>query len=660
LNNALDFIEDVNSTNSNIYLFAGQPSPFTAGGPTTPQYYDDVNNVTYAPYHAMLFGKLVANNDVCPVVSNYNWVSNTVYAKFDDQDPLLSLKQFYVVINASAYSHVFKCLDNHFGVPSTIPPNFSDVDANDSSYRTSDGYLWKYLFTCSSFTVGQFGSLNYFPYQPNTAVQVAAINGAIDVIEVNSIGIGYSNYVNGTFSVADIRLQGNNLLYSIVNAASATTNFYNGCVLYVTADPNGNATGLYETIVQYTVNATTQFVQLANPFSVSPQNGAQYQIYPGVNIVGDGYQTVNAFAWAVVNASTNTIDRVEMLQRGAGYVYAAAQVVSSNTVGVSNAAVLNPIQSPPGGHGANPLAELYCNTVCVELTFDRSETNTLPVVNQYQQIGLIKNPQFANVEVHLTNATGGFIIAETVYKISNPIELQGSANLYNNTTITASNSDFLNQLTVGSYVYLTDQATYHQFCNVISVINSSMFIVASNTNSSAANISIYQVRSKSIGPGPTVIKYNTGVVNLTGITNPFNVGDFIIGAASGAVGNVSAVYRNGVLKNFNTFVQCFVYNVTSNTGTFTPNEVVFQTNMQTANALLFSANASTILTTNQIGAFTTSQNVVGNSSGASATISAVYTPELTFGSGDVLYIENMTAIPRNANQAEQFQLYLSF
>lgn len=663
LNNCLNFIEDVNSGNSNYYVFVAQPSQFLAGvAPSQlisgiPLIYDDTYQTTTDPYQSMVFGKLVTPADVNLVIKNNNWVSNTVYAAYDDSDPLLWSKQFYVVINASSYYHVFKCLSNHFNTPSTIPPNFSDVDATDSNYRTSDGIQWRYIYTTPSFDVTQFGSINYIPVTPNTSVQASAVDGAIDVIELLSVGAGYSNYVNGTFSVSDVQLQGNSTLYSITNAASSTPHFYDGGVLYITADPNGNSTGQFQTILNYVINATTKYVQLAAPFTAIPQNGAQYQINPGVAIAGDGYQTENAAAWAVVNSLSNTIDRIEMLNRGAGYSFMKASVLASSVVGVINAASVRPIYSPPGGHGIDPAMELFCNTACLGIFFADNENQTIPAVNQYQKIGIIKNPLFANVQVSMSNVVGGFIVEETVQKINNPIKLYGTVVSTGNTTLISANGDFLNQLTIGNFYYITDTLSFNQLLTVASVVNSSVFKTTINCPSTSNNLFLYAVNSYSNG---TVTTYTPGVLNLRDVQNPIIIGDFLIGESSGAIGTVTATSRNGTLKNFNTFVQCFTYAVSALTGTFIPNEMVYQGSLASANALLFSANSGSILTTNQIGAFTTSAAIVGNSSGASAVISAVYTPELDPGSGQILYLENFDAIVRSGSQQETFQIFLNF
>lgn len=648
-------MNELDSNNSNYYLFAGQPANFATPG--IPQNYDDVFETIYDPYHSMIFGKKLDTGDFVPVIKNYNYVANTKYAKYNDSDPLLTEKQFYVVINADSYYHIFKCLDNHFDSYSTIPPNFADVDATDSVYRTSDGYAWKYMYSVSSILVTQFGSLDYIPYQANSLVQDAAIDGAIDIVEVLANGAGYSNYTNGVFSISDIRLNGNSIIYALSNSASLISNYYNGGILYIISDPNGNATGQYRKIEFYTVNATTKFVQLESPFAPSPQNGSQYQIYPGINIIGDGYQTINADAWAIVNASTNTIDRVEMLNRGEKYTFANAYVISSNTVPVSINAVIRPIYSPPGGHGANVLAELYCGVLAAGVQFNDTEGDTIPSNNRYQKIGILKNPLFANVELTLANSVGIFIVGETLHKINDPILLQANVTAYSNTFITGNNSDFENQLKINDFVHITNGAAFSQLLTVNSVINSSALYLNSNCEANSSSLSIYKINSYS---NAIITNYISNIINITGVKNPFEINDYVIGELSGAIGYVADVQRNGISKTFSTFIQCFKYNISANNGIFTENELVYQTNTSTANALMFFSNSSVMLTTNQIGFFTTTANVIGANSGAEAALSQIYKPELKFGSGSVLFLQNFDPVERANTQYEAFKLFLSF
>jgi hypothetical protein len=52
--------------------------------------------------------------------------------------------------------------------------------------------------------------------------------------------------------------------------------------------------------------------------------------------------------------------------------------------------------------------------------------------------------------------------------------------------------------------------------------------------------------------------------------------------------------------------------------------------------------------------------IVGANSGAVASLTDAHGPELVFGSGDVLYLENIEKVSRTANTSENFQIIFSF
>ncbi len=73
-----------------------------------------------------------------------------------------------------------------------------------------------------------------------------------------------------------------------------------------------------------------------------------------------------------------------------------------------------------------------------------------------------------------------------------------------------------------------------------------------------------------------------------------------------------------------------------------------------------------ILITNQTGNILSGTNflgsqftLVGNSSGAVANVNNKYFPEVVYGSGKVLYVENVTPVTRN-NQIENLQLAINY
>lgn len=477
-----------------------------------PQPNDSISETIVDVYRNMIYGKRLSPNDIKLMIPRNDYVSNKVYDMYDDTIGESSLalfnKNYYAVVNADSFYHVFKCLDNNLGANSTVQPEFSEVDASDEIYQTSDGYVWKYMYTVDNTTVARFATTDYFPYVANSLVASSAKEGTIDVIKVELPGRGYSNYCNGTFRVDDLRIGGNPLKYSINTSLSAnnTNSFYNGCYLYISA---GTGVGQYSEIVDYTVNSTIKAVTIRNEFEVPPAGDSRFEVSPGVKIVGDGTQSVNAIARALVNTAGNTIQRIEMLSVGLGYKFAIANVVASPVVGVTKLAQLRPIFPPPGGHGHDAASELGCTRVGISVKFSNTDVG-IPLSNEYRSIGILKDPAFSEVTLNYSNGTGAFVPDENVYKVSG-IRISDNASVNTTSSIITANADFVNQLDVGEYIYFSDGSNY-QLSTVNSIVNSSYITIKSNAFfDSTGSVSIYKTM---IGSSVSNLVFSTS--NLTG------------------------------------------------------------------------------------------------------------------------------------------------
>lgn len=478
--------------NTAYYVFFGNHLEY-ANDDIITQPVDSVNEMIDV-YKNMIFGKRISSNDIKLMIPRNNYVSNKVYDMYDDLSGEANVSLFnsnyYAVVNADAFYHVFKCLENNNGSNSTVQPEFSEIDASDEVYQTSDGYVWKYMYSVDSATVSKFATTEYFPVVPNTTVQSYAREGVINVIKVEHAGRGYDNYCNGSFRIDDLRVDGNTIVYSINSSLSANTtnNYYNGCYLYITA---GIGVGQYSKIIDYSVNSTVKAVTLDSPFSVPPKVGSKFEITPSVKIIGDGEQSTNAVARAIINTAGNSIHRVEMLSLGSGYKFAIASVVAHPVVDVANNAILRPIYSPPGGHGFDVASELGATRLGFSTKFSNSDVD-IPKTNDFRTIGILKDPIFANVTIEYDSTSGAFIPDEIVYKVSG-IKITNTATVNSTTSIiTDTNSDFVNQLDVGEYIYLTDGYTY-QLATVNSIVNSSYITINSNGYfDSSAGASLYK------------------------------------------------------------------------------------------------------------------------------------------------------------------------
>lgn len=410
LHQANQFIESFNeSANTTYYMFAGKTSS-VAGG-SVPQEVDSFQTVQYGTYNTMLFGKHVLPADVSLMVKRNLWTNGTVYDQYDDADGDLSTKQFYVYVLEGGTYYVFKCLNNNDGAESTSIPTFADTSASDDYYQTSDGYQWKYLYKLTTAEFDKFSTTTYIPITVDSNTTSNAINGSIDVILVSSPGLNYNNYLSGQFASGSV-VNSNYPVCAISSSASAVNNFYTGCYLYITG---GTGVGQYKEVVNYISNTSGRYVILESKFVTVPDNTSTYDINPKVIISGDSSQTINAVARAIVsNSSGNSISSIQMLNRGKDYLAAYASVYASAQVGVSGNASLRVIIPPKGGHGANVATELFSSKVGISVKFSNTESNTIPVANDYRSVGLLKDPIWSNVVFTVSNQNGTFTTGEIV------------------------------------------------------------------------------------------------------------------------------------------------------------------------------------------------------------------------------------------------------
>ncbi len=602
----------------------------------------------------MIFGKLITEEDVNLVIEKNEWTSNTVYDQYDSQISLID-KTYYSIVNAGSWSHVYKCLYNNNGMPSIVQPDFSSVSVGDRFFETSDGYLWKYMYSAPASLIDDFGTEKYFPVFSNSSVSDIAVSGSIDTILVEGRGNNYSNYLigNNHFSSGDMRIGGNSVLYSIVgnSVASSTNNFYNGCMIYIKSGP-ANEVGQYKKIVNYFVNSTAKVIVLESAFANALSISSAFEIYPGVSITSDGLQTSNAVARAIVNAVSNNIHRIEVLNSGSGYKIANASVFSYVGVGATDA-TLRVVASPKYGHGYDPGSELGATKLMLNAKFQTSESNTIPTSNDYRTIGILKNPMFANVLITTANKQGNFLNGEKLFKVK-PVLLGNTMTTNSSSSIlTDVNGSFNSIFANGDYVYVAS-GNNNMVAQISAITNSSSMILESNALFTASGASYYLPRNST---SAIVISSSVSTLNLTNVDGKLESTDCLIGLSSGTKATINTISIGGIIKGFDTFINTYKYVGTITSGTFIEDETVYQDSISTANGKFHSIENGYLYTD---GSFSVGKSLVGSNSAAIALLSTKYEPELVFNSGSILYMENLDPIPRSNSQTETFKLTLEF
>jgi hypothetical protein len=639
------------TSNNSYYFFVGDHrSANTVVADET----KSTSDTYYYPWQQMIEGKKISQMSLA--IKNSPSVFGKAYDQYDDRNFDPTSASFYAITNSGSFSHVFKCLYNNHGANSTVQPDFFQVvGANSVLYQTSDGYRWKYMYSVDSATITTFGTNDYFPLVANTIVEGAAIPGSINTIVVNDPGKGYDNYVTGTFSPTDIRVSSVPTLYQISNSNIKTANgFYTGCVLLIT---NGTGVGQYARVNDYVSTNTGNYANLDSVFAVTPTNGSRFEIYPECRVVSDSTQTVNCVARALVNAlASNTVSSIEILNPGAGYFVANCSVVANSVVGIRAAANTRVVLPPRNGHGANSAVELAASTVMVSASLANSEGGLIPATNTFRQIGIVRNPKFANVNLTISSGSGLFTTGETALFLTSVLQSTNASANVSNTTITGDTRSLYSSRFSNGQMILVSNGTVSFASNIVSITNNSVMTISSFSPITSGNLTISS--TKIIDQANVITSVSSANVYVSGLTGANISSTLMYGKLSGAFGNVSSISRNSVVKGFETFVQTYKYSVAILAGVFAPDEYVYQGNNfgqvhSFANNKLYVSNLTKPFAP-------TAGNITGNTSGAVATITEAFSPELTNGSGSLIYIENVASVERQPNETETFQIAYNF
>lgn len=543
------FVESITEAANNIYyVFLGHHEQWTNDdAPPTPS--DNVQTTQVDVYEKMIVGKKVSVQDVQIMISRNDWVSGTIYDQYTHDDPLLFTKKFFVVVPRGGFYDVFKCISNNGGVPSTDAPDFLATSAEDEMYQTLDGYQWKYMFSVNNATFSKFATNTLMPVVASANVTSNAISGTIDYVGVVSGGSNYNTYANGVIQLSSVN--GDNRLFQIEADKSSNNNFYVGCAFYISSGPG---VGEQRSVIDYIVSGNQRYVKIDEPFDTQPTTDSRYEINPYVRVQGDGNGFIGR---ALINASSsNSIYKVEIVNRGVDYTYATAN--ATLTVGVTaNTANLKPIISPQGGHGFDAAAELGAKSSCISVNFngdDITNDSKLLDTNQYRTIGLIKDPLFANVVLTFVSNTDSFAVGETVTQPNTG----ATGRIVTIATNTINLTDVQGYFVAGNSSVNMIETEYGTTSQVASVVQPTVYIdqtyklAIDNVNGSFAEDEVV------VQTGANGLFYyaNSTVMRLTNKRGTFNASDDaqlivaeVAGESSGATAKVTGVFPGDLVIN---------------------------------------------------------------------------------------------------------------
>lgn len=386
--------------NGKAYVFAGKTVPYT-NDEVVELARDTVHDTQYKVYEEMLFAKRIKNTDVSLMIRNIPWAAGEIYEQYDDKVVDLKDKNFFVNTREGDFYGVFKCISNNNGSISYIPPLLSQTSPNDELYKTSDGYIWKLMYSVPHKDVAKFATNRYFPLATSEEISNNAILGSIDKINIEQSGKGYIPQTNGI--VTQINIGGNNRKFYIQsgsNELSATDNFYNDCAFYVTTGP---AIGQLRKIVDYGFEGNNKFVIVDLPFSPNLTTTNEFEISPNVILEGDGSGFQGR---AIIKTDDNIVDEIEIINGGSNYTNAKVSFgINVEVLDEDNysEAIARPILPPYGGHGFNSQIELYGTYVAHSVEIVESDVAS---GNDYRQVGIIDTPTISRAKYIMDSVAG--------------------------------------------------------------------------------------------------------------------------------------------------------------------------------------------------------------------------------------------------------------
>ena len=166
----------------------------------------------------MTYMKQVNANDAAIVVNRVDWTAGTVYDMYDDYSAdyvsysgASSIDQAVFYVLTSDFN-VYKCLYNNKNGQSYVQPTGTSTEP----FTTSDGYIWKFMYTIPLYLRNKFLSAAYMPVITALSNQFYS-NGAITSYTIENAGSGYvptawkvkriiviqggKSYTNATFNI---------------------------------------------------------------------------------------------------------------------------------------------------------------------------------------------------------------------------------------------------------------------------------------------------------------------------------------------------------------------------------------------------------------------------------------------------------------------------
>lgn len=419
--------------------------------------------------------------------------------------------------------------------------------------------------------------------------------------------------------------------------------------------------------------------------------------------------------------SDNFLQGTDLLDIGKNYTFAKASIPKGLTaVNIEEnptipSDLLQVSMSPFGGHGSNAVLELGASRLIIKTSFEGSENGELNSSNDFRQIAIIKNPDFTDttaiVRTEQTNVGSSISVGDTVELSGSGISASGVvANIYEFNSGVEGREFVIKGISgdVGNYTKLEgtidiDTNDGLEFVEYAGLENKNItrLIADGNVTSISSRDIVIGAGNKSLGITPSFasgkvvgIENNTNVL-IENVRGRFKSSEKVYaiiptGAASGSF-TISDV-RESTPSTFKN-----AYNMTTKLNLVSAENYQFEADSFLSDNLVYSFETNTISDPKSSSEFKSNAfvfdwkpqlvtvgppsstntgvlEVVGAKKGTFsvgdyilyykdniaryATINSIVLPEIRYGSGEVLYVQNFTGIERFGGNNEQINLVL--
>ncbi len=553
-------------------------------------------------------------------------------------------------------------------------------------------------------------------YKVNSAATIPSYvssnaNGSIVFTDLNSVQLSIDTLI-GNFDIGEIVTQSASVSNAVISFANTTslilssvsgTFATNNPIVGLTSNTSANVV-IVSTNPTITVKTNYRNFILGAPIvstsggsgnvsttTLIPNEQTEYVISPTINIVGDG---INANGYCLVNTTSQSIKSIVMFNPGTNYTEANITITANSNYGQS--VIVSPIISPLSGHGSNANEELGAKYagISVEMGNTSNEQYNLLGYGSFRKVGLIKNPEFQDIyltisdydraSINVSSVTGaGYTLGEAVYQKNTGASATGIV-VYSNSSfvevrdlngsfsnnaanvvltglnsevtgnITKANTNYFNVLTNNQVIYQPNTGAY----GILVSSNQTTLRIANTNGVFATNQVVYDASSNAYAI-VTAIKTanNTKTFNFTyfnqtaKITLSSNTAAYIDNEKLSFKTPLDVIIGTGNVLNTTKEKQLAF---TSATGSFLTNEKVTQ---GSANGIVRFANSTYLKLTDVLGQFTNTATITGQTSTVTATISGIYPVIVAYNINGLLATSNENYIYGEQSSAIGFSSF---